>query len=158
MPTSRSLALELRGFEKVKAKLADPSLFANPLKEFFGVAARHGQRVARDGIRKGTRQAARSITSRVTPTGARVFSRMAAKRVQSIEQGRSPGDVPSLAAIDRWARKVGHPDDAWVIAQGIRRRGVRGRFFLEAARQSIQQNFPGWIRDMGQAISRRWRS
>ena len=147
----------MRNFEKVKARLADPSLFADPLKAFFGVAGKHAQRVARDGIRSGTRTAVRSITARLTPTSARVFSRMAAKRVESIEQGRAPGDVPSLWAIGRWAAKVGHPDSAWVIAQGIRRRGVKGRFFLEAARQSVQQNFPGWIRDVGKAVDQRWR-
>ena len=153
---SPSITFELRNFEKVKARLADPSLVVDPLKEFFGVASKLGQRVARDGIRKGTKMAARSITARVTATNARVFSKMPAKRVESIEHGRSRGDVPSAAAIRRWARAVGHPDEAWVIAQGIRRRGVRGRFFIESARQSVQQSFPGWIRDLGKAVSRRW--
>lgn len=148
--------VEVTGVAEIRHALTHPDLFDEPLKALFTTAAAHGVLVAVRGIDGGMGVAVRSIQGYVNPTNARVVSRMARVRALNIERGRRSGEVVPIAALIRWKTAVGHPDSAIEIQQRIRRRGVRGRFFMRAVRESWKAHKPIWLAETARAIEAKW--
>ena len=148
----------LAGVAELSSRLRDPQLLAEPMRGLLTEAARIGQSTATDNVDGGLGLAVRSIGSRVEPLQARVFSAMAPARSRSIDQGRKPGQPwkSLLAQIIRWKDAVGHPDSAIVIAQGIQRRGVKGRFFKRAAVEAVNTALPGLLDGVRAGAVRWW--
>jgi len=139
------------GLDRLNAKLSD--LTGPPLARLLTSLSKHARAVAAKGV-SGT--ASRSIQSEVKPTLARVFSLMSEARSTSIELGREPGTLLHPDALRRWIAQVGYPGTAYVLARHIKRRGVKGRFFMRAAIQSTQSALPGMLRRMAGDVASRF--
>ena len=144
--------VEVIGLDRLVRNLKD--LPAPALATLLIDASSHAKRVAAEGVRGPV---ARSIQSQVTSTSARVFSLMSLARQRSIEEGRKAGG-PLLHpdSLKRWISRVGYRESAMVLARLIRRRGVKGRFFMRAAIQSTQNVLPTMMKEMAQGVSKRF--
>ena len=141
------------GLEDLQRKLKPGQLTGPPLRQVLTAASANAKKVAARGV-GGT--AARSIMSEVKPTSARVFSLMSPARSTSIEFGR-PAGGPLLHsdALLRWIRRVGYAFSPFVLAREIQRRGVKGRFFMAAAKRNTEQMLPGLLRKMSDQVESR---
>ena len=138
--------------QRLKKKTSPGHLTATPLAGVLEAAAGNAQRVAAQGV-GGT--AAKSIMSETRPTSARVFSLMSDARATSIELGRSPGDQPVHPdVLEKWARRVGFTGSLYALARRIARRGVKGRFFMQAAARSTDALLPQLPKGMAVQIER----
>lgn len=154
---ANDMTLEIVGMERLQKKLNDPGLILAPLGEMLQEAGRTGQQLAVQGIDGGTGVAVRSINFEAGPTSMRLFSAMPRARALNIDEGRPPNDpMLSLGPIIKWRDAVAHPDLGIVIFRELRRRGVRGRFFMAAAKNGIQERLPQWLQALGTRINRRW--
>ena len=133
------LSIRIIGLDRYRRNLKD--LTGRPLANLLTSASDHAKKVAAEGV-GGT--AARSIQSEVQPTSARVFSLMSEARATSIELGR-PAGGPRL-----------HPDSPFALARHIARRGVRGRFFMQAAIRSTESVLPQLIGTMARQVESRF--
>jgi hypothetical protein len=134
----------VEGIADVQSRIKDPRLLQEPMQEYLTEASDIARRAAVGAMDGGTDKAVRSLGAKVTPLAARVFSAMATPRSRSIDQGRKPGASLKalLPGIIRWREAVHHPDSAIVIAKGIQRRGVKGRFFKRAAVEAVTNAQP----------------
>lgn len=150
--------IKLEGFEELEARLTDPTLIVAPLREdVFEPATSIGVKTAVEGVDGGTGIAVRSIQKEIEPMQARVYTAMPTVRAISIEKGRPVG-VPVeqlLPQIINWKNAVGHPDSAIAIARGIKQRGVKGRFFMEGAKNAVVEALPRLLSNMAKAIEGR---
>ena len=149
-----NLEVEMKGQEELIKKLSDPVVIAGPLKELLTEASSIGRKTAVEGIDGGLGIAVRSIGKEIEPLSARVYTAIAEPRAMSIEKGRPAGDNrwTSDRQIQKWADSVGLFDPLFVIVRGIRQRGVKGRFFMQAAREKVQSEIPRLLNEMGAKI------
>jgi hypothetical protein len=145
------LSATVIGLDQLNVNLSD--LTGPPLAQLLTDASNHAKSVAAKGV-SGT--AARSIMTEVKPGSARVFSLMSEARSTSIELGRpAGGPLVHPDALRRWVSAVGYAGTPAVLARQIKRRGVKGRFFMRAAIQSTQNALPVMLRRMaGDVVSR----
>ena len=149
---AEQLSATVIGLDKLRSRMGN--LTGPPLAEFLNKASDHAKRTAAEGA-SGT--AARSIQTEVRPTSARVYSLMSPARSTSIELGRPRGG-PLLhpAALARWIKRVGYQQSPFVLARQIRRRGVKGRFFMKLAIESTRSRIPGLLSGMARDVERRF--
>lgn len=152
------MQIEVQGVDDLNAKLTDPQMIAGPLKELLEEATSIGVKTAVEGVDGGSGAAVRSISKEVLETSARVYSAMPRVRALNIEKGRPVG-VPVeqiLPQIISWKKHVGHPEPAIVIAQEISQRGVKGRFFMAAAKQKLEEVLPRLLGEMASKVQVRF--
>jgi hypothetical protein len=147
------LDIKLSGLSKTKAKLT-PKLVREPAGRMIRNAATFAQREARAGLRDSS-SVARSIAAEVHDLEAKVRGSGAAL---AVEFGRHPGTPPPPAsALRSWAATHGVEDFIYPIAQAISRRGIKGRFFMRAARQKLQsQELPRLTNQAKREIETEW--
>lgn len=149
------LTIEVAGFERLGRALS-PGIVGGPLRDLLQKAARETTRVAHDKAPRDTGALRRSITPQVKPLSARVFTRRGAAYFPVMEFGRRPGKkMPPPQALKGWARRHGFPTTPgalFALARSIGRRGIKGRFFMRAAKQAGNRQMPGWLRTMGKDI------
>ncbi len=115
-----------------------------------------GERAARENAPKDTSALARSILSDVHPTTARVYSTLGYASV--MEYGRTPGArMPPPAALEGWARRHGFTGSLFVLARSIGRRGIKGRFFFQKARDAVIAAMPEEVAKAAQKVVDAWR-
>ncbi len=148
---ANSLEVEIIGLERLKNL---PHLARDAFPPILRRAADNAQEVAAEGV-GGV--AAKSIMADVSDTSARVFSVMSPARTMNIELGRRRGErLVHTDALRRWARRTGFGGNLFSLAQGIRRRGVKGRFFMAAAHKSTLELLPSLVRSAGDEIRHRF--
>ena len=145
------LSVEYEGADRIQRKLSRVS--RKPLARVLKESSQHARKVAADGV-GGI--AARSIAVEAKPMSARVFSHMSEGRTLNIEAGRRPGQPVSPGVLEGWHRRVGYPGSVFELARLLRRRGVRGRFFIKAAIQSTQRELPKMLGKLGRQIEARF--
>jgi hypothetical protein len=146
--------IQMPNLVRIRAKLAPP-LVREPATHLIADAARFAEREARAGAPDGA--IARSISAQIRPLQARIRGSGAAL---AVEFGRHPGTPqPPLDALRAWARARGIPEEAlFPIARAIRRRGIRGRFFVRRAVQKLRgSELPRLVRRMAGEISTAWK-
>lgn len=150
--------ITVEGTEDLKRRLQDPELVNAGLRVVGSRAARAGKRTAREAISGGTGQAVNSIVSQVWPREgmALVSSKIPLARAISIEEGRRPGDPPSLGSAINWVESVGHPDDAAVVRGEIAARGVKGKQFLGQVLEVWQSGMGRWLDEAAKRIEKRF--
>jgi hypothetical protein len=89
----------------------------------------------------------RSIQATVTETSATIGvppGQPTAAYALVKELGRRPGaTAPPPQALYGWMRRHGiDVRYAWIVAQHIRTRGIAGRFYMQRAYESVQQQMP----------------
>jgi len=147
--------VRLKGVNDLVAKLRDPRLIMGPLKELLSDAAALGQKIAEQGVDGGLGLAVRTMGRHVDPTSAKVYTMLPRARAQSIEKGRRPSEVRRrdlLPQIIRWREAVGHPDPAIEIINEMKRTGVKGKRFMEQARQAVAEDLPRLTERMGRQV------
>ena len=140
----------------ISAKLS-PDLYLPAIATLLQQAALLGEREARGLVPKDTSALARSLIGEVTgPLTARVYSPLAYAVV--MDQGRAAGaTMPPPDALLGWMSRHGIPASArFVIARGIGRRGIRGRFFMKAAMQAVTETLPRLAESAVATIAARW--
>lgn len=146
--------LTLTGDRELRAKLSDNASIAGPAAEMLRRIGSDAERVAQSGapdsIARTIHGTARGLQASVTSLHPAALP---------IEVGRRPGrPMPPLGPIGAWALRHGIQAHPYVLARAIARRGVRGRFFLRAARQHIENRLPRYLDDFAKDVQRRWDS
>ncbi|MDD5498627.1 MAG: hypothetical protein PHI10_04015 [Dehalococcoidales bacterium] len=142
------------GMDELEERLNRSGMTTEGLKEVLEEASSIAVKTAVMGIDGGAGIAVRSISREINPMSARVYSAMPKARQESIELGRPAGTPVEeiIGQIARWRKAVGHPEPARVIAEGIRERGVKGRFFMAAAKQKVEEDLPRLLNNMAKSI------
>ena len=150
-----SVEIRIPNLTQVERKLGR-ELFMPHLAWLLTQAALLAEREARQGAPKDTSALARSITHEVKPLSARVYSPLQYAIV--MEEGRRPGAaMPPPQALLGWMRRHGIPASmAFVLARAIGRRGIKGRFFLKKAMDSVERSLPNLMSEMMRRIGTSW--
>lgn len=128
---------------------------AGAIAGILSKASLFAERRAREGTPKDTSALARSITSEAKPLSARVFSTLNYAVVT--EEGRRSGArMPPPEALAGWLRRHGSFTTPFVLARSIARRGIKGRFFMRAAKEATEQQMPNLLNEAAQGIGREW--
>lgn len=170
MAKTVKFGLEVTGAEKIEAALKNPALVTEPLQGFFEHARAIAVTAATENLDGGTGVAIRSLKGYVNPMSMRVVTFMAKTRAVSIEKGRQSGTAPPLFALVNWltgtvsarhrnanlsSQNMG---TAVKIAEAIRRRGVKGRFFMQGAQSAVREKAPSLTDDMVRHVERLWKA
>ncbi len=152
-------------------KKASPELIKIPLEDLMKEVIIVGEPIAREGIRGGTETAIISIGAKARSTSAQVYTAIAKDRAMSIEEGRPPGQPPSLLSVARWTTKrryltsrrlseLSKYEQAQVreAQDAIRTGGAKGKFFLKSTKEVIEKAMPGFLRDFAKKIEGRWKA
>ncbi len=147
----------------------DPALVREPLADFMKDASHKGHIVARHNLAGGLQMAKISMRTEAQPLSARVYSVMPQARALSIEEGRPPGQPPSLLQAARWTTGRRHltgrrlselsrdeMETAQAVREAIRRSGARGKHYLLGAKKAIQQDLPALLGVVVQKIESRF--
>jgi hypothetical protein len=157
-----TVAYEVRivGLAPILRTVRDPALVARPLREELDQLSLLAQARVREGAPKDTGALRRSFLREVRPLGARVYSQLVYAPV--MELGRRPGArMPPPEALRGWARRHGFGTSRsalFVLARAIARRGIKGRFYMRAAAEAVQQAMPTALARIAARISGRWRT
>lgn len=170
MAKTVKFGIEVLGADKIAAALKNPTLLMDPLRGLFEDAKVIAEDAATEGLDGGTGIAVRSIKSYVNPMNMRTVTLMAKARAMSIEKGRRGGESPPLFALVNWltgtvsarsrdaSMSAANMKTAVVIASAIRRRGVKGRFFMRAAQDAVRSATPRLFGDMRRKIESTWKA
>jgi len=151
---SRTISFQIEGAEAMMRKITDPRLAIIPMHAMLEEAAVIGERAAQKAIDGGTGIAVRSINHRTwsRTLTARVYTMIAKKRALDIDRGRKPGNRASLDEIASWHFQTpfrrhwrSTPEERSIIAQkwkAIRTKGTKGKKYILAAREDIEQHMP----------------
>ena len=139
-------------FEPQSITVAD---FPEALRQINSRAALRGQREARENAWqfRDTGALAGSIQAQVEELNAVVqvpMNQPTAAYALVMEEGRRPGArPPPPQALQGWMRRHGVPVEmAFVVAQNIGIRGIRGRHYMQRAFDSLQQQLPQIIAEV----------
>ncbi len=113
-------------------------------REMQGALKRTRTQFLRKMAREMRRRAPDSVKNTISQTAAQVV--VAHSAALFIEAGQSPGSMPPLGPIRKWAESVGKdPRDAFAIARWIKEQGREARPFIrpaiEAALATVDDEF-----------------
>ena len=151
--------LDIVGLKQLQARLG-PDLAVKALRGFAARAVRTGKRTATKAIDGGSGTATQSIVARFNAREGEIFvkSMMPLSRGLSIDEGRAPGDPPSLGHLINWKDAVGHPDSAREIRKEISARGVKGKRFLGKVVEQWEQSLGRWLEEAAQRIEKKFKT
>ena len=151
------LELRIEGDAELVRRLNDPALIGVPMLKVIQTATREGQEIARSRARSS--RIASSILAEAKPLFGRVHSALPQPQANVLEYGRRPGGrMPPPDVVATWAARNGiDPEAAFPIARAIARRGIRGRFFMRAARRHVRNRLPSLLGVAAREIEQRWR-
>lgn len=147
-----TLAIEMAPGDLDGAQLAlSPELYAQPLADLIRDASVAAVREAQSGS-SGLGGIPSSIAAKVTPLSAEISTAHPGALV--LESGRRVGaKLPPLESLSRYA-PIGQ---RFPIARAISRRGIKGRFFMKKAFDSLDRaELPRLIRLAQEKIGARW--
>lgn len=129
-------SVNLLGAEAVRRAVSSQALNAGAAR-VVKAAAQLAHRVAVEGA---PGHVARSLSVDTRGLDASVSSPL--PEALPIERGRRPGTFPPPDALLAWAQAHGFTGPPFVLARAIARRGIKGRFFMRAARQAVIRQWP----------------
>ena len=140
-------------------KKYDPKIIlGTPLQGLLTKAALLGERTAKLGAPRNIGDLQRDITSEVKGIDARVFTRRDLLYYRVMESGRGIGKAqPPVAAIAIWAARKGIDIPPFVLARSIKRRGIKGRFFMKAAGAVVKRELGPLARTMAKDVVREFK-
>ena len=145
MAQQSMMSYELHGAQEIARKLGK---LKGPIRPMVMRVIMRGKNTAKAESKPhpgDTGAVARTIRSRVSPgempAEGRVFTNIPA--AQRIEQGRRPGDRPSIALMKRFASRHGIPTDkAFELAEDIERHGSKPVGFMASGAEKISEALP----------------
>jgi len=150
--------MEIQGLEDLQERLRDPEMLGAAMRVFGSRAARAGKNAAVGAIEGGQGIATRSIFAKASPLDGevRVYSVMPMASAQLIEEGRAPGNPPSMRALLVWMRAVHHGGKPREVMAGIVARGARGKRYMGQALEEWEANLSRWMQEAATRIEKRW--
>ena len=149
---------QVGGLPTLLRKYDSKIVLGAPLQTLLTRASLLGERHARENAPRDKGDLARDITSEVREIDARVFLRRDVLYYRVMEEGRRVGaPMPPIAPIAAWAARKGIDIPAFVLARAISRRGIKGRFFMRAARARVEKELPRLSREMGRDVEKEFR-
>lgn len=151
-----SISIEVQGEEELQRKL-QPDLYLPAVHDVLKVAAKFATAEAQHGAARDIGAIAKTITAEVrSPMEVRVRSRHPG--AMAAEFGRHAGTAPPpMSALRAWASRHGMGGLEFVLAQAISRRGIKGRFFMRAAREKLQRvEMPRLLKKAADEVERKW--
>ena len=149
---ANDLSIDTRGIDELMKK-TKPELYRKPLAAMFEELGTVAQRTAIQRAPYFTGALRRSIHLNVRPLSARIFSNL--NYALPVEVGRSRNRrPPPVGALRRWANSKGI--NVYALAKSIGRRGIKGRFFMRAARQAVEMKLPSQLKLVERRIAARW--
>lgn len=151
-----TVSIEVQNEEEIQRKLT-PDLYLPATHTLLKDASTFATHEAQAGATRDIGAIAHTIQAEVrTPMEINVRSRHPG--ALSAEFGRHPGTAPPPAsALAGWASRHGMGGLEFVLAKAISRRGIKGRFFLRAAREKLQRTeMPRLLRKAADEIERKW--
>jgi hypothetical protein len=169
--------LTTEGFERFQRVLKDPQFVGKPRSELLFRARSAGLKAAREPLKGRGMHGVSHISAYQSmrafadiPRGmVTVSSLMPPWRTEAIERGRSPGTLPAITPIARWAlrrpaltrRRISEltPDEGLQVSRArrtIAARGVPGKGMFAAANQRWRSDMPRWLDDMAKRLEARW--
>lgn len=146
--------VQILGVEQITRRLK-PDLIGEPLRDFFKTAAQVAKERISNLTPGDTRTLVNSYKSEVesapVPTYGRVWTDAA--YAPFVEFDTRP-HMPPVDALRGWAGRKGL--NPWAVAMAIKRRGTRGRHMFELGLERSKGAIQGLMRDLAQAIERRW--
>ena len=167
-----NVRVTFEGAERLQQRLKDPRVIRGPLLELLGEATQIAEDAARAAIKGGTEYAMQSINSMVQPLAlyGKVSTMMPKVRALSIEQGRPPGQAPTLLAIARWItgrrylsgyrlETLTKNERAAVVKaqKAIDERGARAKRFIGTARDKVKAEMPRLVAEMAADVEEMFR-
>lgn len=149
---SRRITISAKGLDKLVAKLTGGAIIRDELRVAFTRSAilveSEAKKLApvdRGRLRAGITHA---VDSSQFPTWAEVGTN--ASYAKAVHEGRRPGIMPPVKAIEGWAKRKGL--SAWAVAKSIEKHGTKPNPFLadalDAMRPKIEKEFTGAIERM----------
>ena len=149
---ANDLSIDTRGIDELMKKFR-PELYREPLGDMFGRLGVIAQRTAVQRAPRFTGALQRSIHLTVRPLSARIFSNL--NYAVPVEVGRSRNRTPPpVGPLRRWAASKGI--NVYALVKSIGRRGIKGRFFMRAARQAVEMKLPFQLRLVAKQIASRF--
>lgn len=158
MPTpTLTITIDPRDLAELKSKLG-PKLYEPAIGLAISRLALGVERVAKEGAPKDTRALMRDIRADIRPLEAKVHPPRQLEYFKVQEFGRRAGRrMPPPRALLGWLRRHGiDPRAAFVVARAIGRRGLKGRFYMKAAREWGENRMPRELRTAAVEIERRF--
>ncbi len=154
MASPLTFSVNLKGVKEIVRKVDDPNLISVPMEQMMQDLGELGQREAISRSRSSG--IARTMLLDVKPTLARIHTPL--KYAATLNKGRRKGaKMPSSNQIRDWMAAKGIPAElGFVVARGIQRRGIKGRFFMRRARAAIRQAMPAAVARLGDQVERRF--
>ena len=152
-----TVTFDPKDLAELKQKLR-PELWAPAIGLAISRVALGGERVAKEGAPKDTRALMRDIRADIRPLEAKVHPPRQLAYFKVMEHGRRPGRrMPPPRALFGWLRRHGIDQRAaFVVARAIGRRGIKGRFYMKAARKWMENRLPRELRTASAEIERRF--
>ena len=153
--------MNLKGLKEIKAKLTHEALVLPIASKAIQRLTAVAEASAKVSAPRDMGGLVGDITSEVAPLQGRVYIVGAyhGHRSRIIEFGRGANkQAPPASALQGWAARHGFGDRraTFLLAQGIARRGIKGRFFIKKARILTRRQMPGIIEDMGRQAEAVW--
>jgi hypothetical protein len=155
--------------QKILVKLS-PKLYEEAVKKMMSSVAHQGRYDMMNAIRGGTTLAVQTIHEKATATTAEVYSIMQPSPGMKIEEGRKPGDTPSLIQVARWQKSRGtlttrrlneftreEVNQFREIQSAIKARGSKAKNYLQKTREKMQLNVNGYMSKIVNEIKENWR-
>ncbi len=165
--TQQIVEIDEKQLQKIISKLG-PQLYEKAVKNMMAMAADDGRSTMESAIDGGTGVAVRSIVAQSSATTAEIFTMIKKTTGTKIEEGRKPGDAPSLVQIARWqegsARRRnldGYSREQFkelkAIQAAIKARGSKAKKYLKGTRDKLQGNLGGYMSRVVEEIKANWR-
>lgn len=150
--------VSFRGLDELRRALKSDELLEEPVRDAINSTMLAGLKVSRKAAKPhsgDTGELARNTKSelmgRGIPDNARLYNNL--DRAAANEFGRPPGRMPPVEPIAAWLRRHGgDPDNAFIVARAIGRRGTQGLKYMDAGRREIERVLPGFIRQAQETI------
>lgn len=145
-----------------------PRLYVEGVKRMMAAAAEDGRQTMEQSIDGGTGVAVRSIVAQSTANMAEIFTMIPNPTGSKIEEGRKPGDAPSLVQLARWQEGStrrrnleGYNREQVVelrrIQAAIKAKGSKAKRFIRNTRNQLKNTLSGYMETAARTIEAEWR-
>lgn len=153
---SRRIRLQPQGLDLLIKKLGGGAVIRDELRRAFTRSALIVESAAKKlaPVDRGRYRA--SITHRIDaalfPQWAEVGS--SATYARAIEEGRPPGTMPPVKALEKWAKRKNL--NAWAVAKSIEKHGIKPNPVLSTALEESQQAIEGEFTNALERMRDQW--
>lgn len=154
---------QLEGYEELVRRLSDPRVAKDAVMDMIDKAIDIGHAQAIDSIRGGTESAIHSVQKKTwrRSMSGRVYTLIKPEKAYKIDEGRKPGDPPSIKQAARWHAKTIFViitrilrSIAVAIQRAIDSRGGRGKHYIRETHDKVMSELPALEREVIERIGR----